>query len=182
MKRVFQVLYLVFAVQGALISGDQPKDGWVEKTEIDKVTDSMRVYMSLIADHQALNLSNWLNLNWPRLVVGCEDKQNFFAVAISSPAKLDPLARASVITRFGNFKPVAENWESAGGGTLLRMLAEPINAAVALTTTDKVLFRYTPKEGRDVTLEFSIFGAKDHLPRIAQACGWDYARALRQLH
>jgi len=50
------------------------------------------------------------------------------------------------------------------------------------TLADKYLFRYAAKEGADITLEFSLEGVKNHLPKIAQACGWDYAEAVRQVH
>lgn len=181
MNRLFPILYLAFALPVAAMAADAPKDRWMEKTEIDKVTDSRMVYMVRMADDQTLNLGNWVNRNWPSLLVGCENKHPIFAVGINKPPRLGPAGNVSVTSRFGDFKPTTENWESAHGGTYLRMLADPINASVALTKADKFLIRYTPKDGADVTLEFTLVGVKDHLPKIAQDCGWNYDQALRRL-
>jgi hypothetical protein len=181
-NRLCLILCLTFALPIAALAADAPRDRWIEKMEIDKVTDSRMVYMVLMADDQTLNVGNWINRNWPSLLVGCENKHPVFAVGINKPPRLGSVGNVSVTSRFGTFQPTTENWESANGGTHLRMLADPINASVALTKVDKFLIRYSPKDGADVTLEFTLIGVKDHLPKIAQHCGWNYDQALRQLH
>jgi len=182
MKRTLQLVCLGIAVQSGMVSANRPSDNWMERTDKDKVNDSVSTYMFLVADHEDFKISNWLNRNFPRVIIGCHDRQPFFSVAITSPPKLDASGRAFVMSRVGNFRPVSEMWDVVGGGGYLRMRAEPINAAVALTLADKYLLRYAAKEGADITLEFSLEGIKNHLPKIAQACGWDYAEAVRQVH
>jgi hypothetical protein len=183
LKRLLQVICLLAAIPSAIAANDQPKDWWHEKSETDKITDSKSFWMFLMAKNEELKPSNYVHPdNFQRLLVGCQDKRNFFAVVISAPAKQSSSGNTSVTSRFGSYKPVTEDWEIEDGGTMLRALSDPINASVALTTVDEFLFRYTTKEGREVTLEFSVVGAKNHLPNVARACGWDYARAVQELH
>ena len=59
--------------------------------------------------------------------------------------------------------------------------ADPIIFAVGMSLVDKVFLRDTSKDRVEMTLEFTVAGAKNHLPSIAQACGWDYAKALREV-
>lgn len=173
MKRIFPILFLVFAIEKAGVGAD-PKDRWIEKTDTDKLTDTRRTYMTLMAENRS-----WLSRNWPSLSVGCEGIYAFFVVSIATPAKVGPSGRVLVTSRFGNLRPVTQNWYPAAGGTVLSMTADPFKAAVSLTRADTFLMRYTPKEGEDVTLEFALVGANNHLPKIAQACGWDWPALLR---
>jgi hypothetical protein len=171
----------MLAIPAALIGADSPKDNWVDRADVDKVTDRKDFYMYLIAEGQAFKIGNWINKSWPRLITGCRGGDSFFAVSLAAPAKADFLERVSVISRYGGFTPVTTYWAAISGGTSLQVTRNPIGAAATLTKTDKFFVRYTPKEGPEVTLEFSVYGAKDHLPKIARACGWDYGKALREL-
>ena len=182
MNRILRVICLLVAIPSAIAANDQPKDWWQEQSETDKITDSKRFWMFLLAKNEAFKPSNYVHPEKiQRLVVGCEDKRNFFGVIVSAPAKQNSSGNTSVTSRFGSYKPVTEEWAIEQGGRLLRALSDPINASVALTKVDEFLFRYTTREGGEVTLEFSVVGAKNHLPNIAQACGWDYTRALQEL-
>ncbi len=163
------------------MAADQPKDRWIEKAEGDKVTDDKFVYVMRMADDQVLNLGNWVNKNWPTLMMGCKNGHYFFAVRVNKPPKLNAEGKVDVIVRYGSFKPVYESWRFESPGAI-RMLANPINASVAMTKAEKLYVRYTPKEGPDVTLEFTTFGIGNHLPNIARACGWNYERALQERH
>jgi hypothetical protein len=161
-----------------------PEDRWHEHTEVDKITDSKMVYLTRVADNEVFKLGNLVERNWPRLAGGCQDRGAFFGVMLTNPPRLDSATGASVTTRHGTFKPVTLTWRTAAGSEKGLFVADrtAINVAAGLTRVDKLLLRYTSKEGSDVTLEFTMFGVKDHLPRIARACGWDYARALREWH
>jgi len=158
-------------------------DLWHEMNEKDPVTDSKKIYMYRIADHEILSLGNLFNKMWPRLLVGCENKRSFFAFQLSKSPVTSTGNWVSATTRFGSFKPQTSNWEWRAGGSILLMpdRSDPINFAAALTLADKLYVRYASKEGPEVTLEFSLTGVKNHLPNIAQACGWDYAKALREV-
>jgi hypothetical protein len=180
-KPLAQYFILACLLPLTAMAADQPKDRWIEKTEIDKVTDDKFVYVMRMADDQVLNLGNWVNKNWPTLMMGCKNRQYFFAVRVNKTPKLNAEGKVDVIVRYGSFKPVYESWRFESPGAI-RMVANPINASVALTRAEKFYVRYTPKEGTDVTMEFTTFGVKDHLPKIAQSCGWNYEQAFRQLH
>jgi hypothetical protein len=106
------------------------------------------------------------------------------AVELTTPAQLDLAGNAQVITRHGKFNPTTLPWRTGSGSdkTLLVPDRHAINFATGLTLVDKFLLRYQSKEGPSVTLEFTTFGIKDHLPRTARACGWDYERAIREVH
>ena len=159
------------------------RDMWHEKSETDPVTDSKKVYMYRIADHEILSLGNLVNQSWPRIVIGFENGHSFFAFQVNKPPLTSQNNKVSATTRFGSFKPVTTNWDSRAGGKMLAMpdKANPINFAAGITLVDKVFLRYTPKQGPEVTLEVTVTGVKNHLPNIARACGWDYAKALREV-
>lgn len=168
----------------SLISfGADGGDWWQEVNEKDPVTDSKKIYMFRIAEHETLSLGNLLNKMWPRIIVGCQDKHSFFAFQIKKPPMVSASGKVSATTRFGTYKPQTIDWEWRAAGSMLVMpdRADPINFAAGLTLVDKIYLRYASKEGPEVTLEFSMTGIKSHLPNIAQACGWDYAKALREV-
>ncbi|MFN8006032.1 MAG: hypothetical protein U0V70_03165 [Terriglobia bacterium] len=58
---------------------------------------------------------------------------------------------------------------------------DPINFAAGLTQVDKAFLRYTPKQGLEVTPEFTVTGVKNHFAKHCAACGWDYAKAVREV-
>src|SRR5262249_41790423 len=177
-------LSLVLHVVSVCAAGDTPQDHWREKTEIDKITDEKMVYMFRVADGEYFKLGNLVEASWPRLAIGCQNRRSFFGVQLAPPPRLDGAGGASVTTRHGTFNPVTLTWRVSAGSDKGLAVADriAINFAAVLTLVDKFLLRYKSREGSDVTLEFTTFGVKDHLPRIAQACGWDYARAIREAH
>jgi len=181
--RKFCLVFSLFWVLPVISLCEDNPDMWHEKSETDPVTDSRKVYMFRIADHEILSLGNLVSQSWPRIVIGCENRHNFFAFQINKPPMTSQNSKVSATTRFGSFKPVTTDWDSRAGGAMLVMpdKADPINFAAGLTLVDKVFLRYTPKQGPDVTLEFTVTGVKNHLPNIARACGWDYAKAVREV-
>jgi hypothetical protein len=84
----------------SLISfGADGGDLWQEMNEKDPVTDSKKVYMFRIAEHETLSLGNLFNKMWPRIVVGCQDKRSFFAFQISKPPLVSASGKVSATTR-----------------------------------------------------------------------------------
>jgi hypothetical protein len=172
------------AVWPAVAADRPPQDHWQEATDVDKMTDRKTIYMFRIADGEYFKLGNVVERSWPRLLLGCNGPRRFFSVQLTSAVQLDPSGNAQVTTRYGNFRAVTNTWHSETGSDkgLLAPDTMAINNAASLTLVDKFLLRYKSKAGPDVTLEFTTFGVKDHLPKIARACGWDYARAIREAH
>ena len=174
----------VLLALSASAAADEAKDYWHEKTDVDKITDRKTVYLFRVADGHLLKFSNIVGGQFPRLILGCQEQRRFFSVELTTPAQLDLAGNAQVITRHGKFNPTTLPWRAGSGSdrTLLVLDRHAINFAAGLTLVDKFLLRYQSKEGPSVTLEFATFGIKDHLPRIARACGWDYERAIREVH
>lgn len=183
MKKFCILALLLLFELGSLLHSEDNRDMWHEKSETDPVTDSKKVYMYRIADNEILSLGNLVNQSWPRIVIGCENGHSFFAFQINKAPLTLQNNQVSATTRFGSFKPVTTNWDSRAGGTMLVMpdKSDPINFAAGLTLVDKAFLRYTPKQGPELTLEFTVTGVKNHLPNIARACGWDYAKAIREV-
>ena len=182
LRRLSLLFSLFLTLPVGSFSADN-SDLWHEKSEKDPVTDAKKVYMYRIADHEILSLGNLVNQSWPRIIVGCENRHSFFAFEITKPPLATPNNKVSATTRFGSYKPQTIDWDSRAGGLMLVMpdRADPVNFAVGMSLVDKVFLRYKSKDGVEMTLEFTVTSAKSHLPNIAQACGWDYAKALREV-
>lgn len=195
LKKVLLVV-LVLAVISALISrgsdvGGEPTVGATAAGEPSPSTESAPpVPVSQWSLHEGKNemdgsttisvgldatgdIEGWLSKTTPRLIIRCQEKKTdlFVVTGTKAQPELGEYERATVRLRYGDGQPISQMWSESTDGEAL-FAGSPIPVARRLVGVDTLRFQFTPFNANPAVATFVVTGLREHLERIATACGW----------
>ena len=107
----------------------------------------------------------------PTLMVRCTEGRTELGV-YTGPYQPSATHRQSVRYRLDRSAPVVAEWnESQGYRALFHPHPRFLLFDVAIARV--MLFEFTDYEGARVLVTFPTAGLREHLPRVARACGWE---------
>jgi len=107
----------------------------------------------------------------PTLMVRCTEGRTELGV-YTGPYQPSETHRQSVRYRLDRSAPVVAEWNESQGYRAL-FHPRPRFLLFDLAITRVMLFEFTNYEGTRVLVRFATGGLREHLPRVASACGWE---------
>jgi len=175
-------------------AADKPTDRWTENLNTNKIDGSKDFFLSVRADN-AIGTGFRNLLTFPVLSIYCDYSKRSTNIQVDAklPLKEDNFHKVQVRYRIYGYQPVTEAWDiSTDNVAILRpakdenynyavsMARSSNHWAVSRASSSKVIFEFMTQDGRVETVEFSLLGLENHLPKVAQACGWDYQKVWRE--
>jgi hypothetical protein len=108
----------------------------------------------------------------PRLMVRCLQNEIEAAISVGTPIQNEygEYRRVTVRVKFDEGEPLTQKWIESTSLTAL-FAPDPILFSEQLSNTKTFLFEFTPFQHETRVVRFQVFGLKDHLPKIQEACG-----------
>jgi len=148
-------------------SAQQPQTWRVQESR--SPTDSVTEVTLLLGAESEIHTRG--NPVRPTLMVRCTEGRTELGV-YTGPYQPSETHRQSVRYRLDRSAPVVAEWNESQGYRAL-FHPHPRFLLFDLAITRVMLFEFTDYEGTRVLVRFPTAGLREHLPRVARACGWE---------
>ncbi|MEC7702003.1 MAG: type VI secretion system-associated protein TagO [Pseudomonadota bacterium] len=147
-------------------SASQYKGQWRVGIEPSKIDDSTNVFLELSANQPFTNDLGQIVI--PTLFIRCTENKTNIGVNWDTFLNLETI---SVLHRMDSEKAKTSNW-TISSNNLAAFAPSPISFIRELIKHNKLLIQTTPHGANKITTEFYIYGLKNAIEPLQDACGW----------
>lgn len=150
------------------------QDKWQAKEDRSPMDDSRTVILALDSDEA---IEGPIGSNKPTLIVRCKEGNTQVYVATGMAASIEedidggPTVNHKVRVRLDNGNPGLEYWYESTDHKAL-FTTDGVEYAKQLAAAHTFTFEFTPFDGSPQVARFDVWGLRDHLNKVADACNW----------
>jgi hypothetical protein len=147
-----------------------PRDEWRDLDSASEMDGSQGASAVLDSDNW---VEGFLARYKPTLYIRCKEHKTDVFVVTGMPAapELGLFSRFTIRLRFDEGKPSYQEWSGATDGQALFAQSAPALAR-RMSSARIMRFEFTPYNASPQIATFHVEGLKNHLPKVAKACGW----------
>jgi hypothetical protein len=149
-----------------------PPNRWFVEESSNKMDGTREVSLSLIANSPK---SQSIFERTPSLVIQCRNKKTELYVdagTVLDPNRASPFSGwLPIRIKIDDTVAVRQHWTESTGDTAV-FDPDPVQLARRLARAHLLLVEFTPFQRVEETAEFTLYGLKEVLPRVADLCGW----------
>jgi hypothetical protein len=148
---------------------------WQSEEERSEMDGSPTVTLALESPD---TIQGWLDTEKPTLIVRCLEHKTaaYIVTGMASQPVEGAYERYPVELRFDNARPTRQWWSESTDSKAL-FATDSVALAKRLARTKQLHVRFTPFNASPAIVTFELKGLDQLLPKVARACGWQYARS-----